>query len=71
MKTYIYNKTYLKLLAAIALVFSVTSCSFDEQVDPNRASLEGVLTNAPRKTVGTSDLYRTPVGFILQRTFLF
>ena len=46
MKTYIYNKTYLKLLAAIALVFSVTSCSFDEQVDPNRASLEGVLTNA-------------------------
>ncbi|MBT8245664.1 MAG: RagB/SusD family nutrient uptake outer membrane protein [Winogradskyella sp.] len=46
MKTYIYNRRYLKLLATIALVVSVTSCSFDEQVDPNRASLEGVLTNA-------------------------
>ena len=46
MKTYIYNRTYLRLLVAITLVFSVSSCSFDEQVDPNRASLEGVLTNA-------------------------
>ncbi|RZN82076.1 MAG: RagB/SusD family nutrient uptake outer membrane protein [Winogradskyella sp.] len=46
MKTYIYNRKYLRLLVAIALIFSVSSCSFDEQVDPNRASLEGVLTNA-------------------------
>lgn len=46
MKTDIYNRTYLRLLVAITLVFSVSSCSFDEQVDPNRASLEGVLTNA-------------------------
>lgn len=46
MKKNIYNRTYLKLLAAIVFIFSVSSCSFDEQIDPNRASLEGVLTNA-------------------------
>ena len=46
MKTYINKKACLKLLVAITLIFSVSSCSFDEQIDPNRASLEGVLTNA-------------------------
>lgn len=29
-----------------AIMLSTTSCSFDEQVDPNRPSLEGVLTEA-------------------------
>ena len=46
MKNNIYIKSYLKVLAVIAFIFSATSCSFDEQVDPNRPSLEGVLTNA-------------------------
>ena len=35
-------------IMAFLVIFGafVTSCSFDEQVDPNRPSLEGVLTDA-------------------------
>jgi hypothetical protein len=46
MKKQIINKAYLKMLFATVLIFSLASCTFDEQVDPNRPSLEGVLTNA-------------------------
>ncbi|MCC1484345.1 RagB/SusD family nutrient uptake outer membrane protein [Winogradskyella immobilis] len=46
MKKYIINKAYLKMLFATVLIFSLVSCSFDDQVDPNRPSLEGVLTGA-------------------------
>ncbi len=34
------------LIWVLFLALCSTSCSFDEQIDPNRPSLEGVLTNA-------------------------
>ncbi|MCX2718730.1 RagB/SusD family nutrient uptake outer membrane protein [Lentiprolixibacter aurantiacus] len=44
-RLYTYIREGSVLLIALALTL-VTSCSFDEQVDPNRPSLEGVLTDA-------------------------
>lgn len=46
MKKYIMNIKNLKVLLASVLIFGMTSCSFEDQTDPNRPSLEGVLTNA-------------------------
>lgn len=44
---YLYMKKIVKSLVFIAIVGGLlTACSFDEQVDPNRPSLEGVLTDA-------------------------
>jgi len=44
-KLHIYtSKSTLVLIVLLAAI--ITSCSFDEQVDPNRPSLEGVLTDA-------------------------
>ncbi|MFP2997055.1 RagB/SusD family nutrient uptake outer membrane protein [Spongiivirga sp. MCCC 1A20706] len=42
----IHKKINTLFVVAIALSLALTSCSFDEQVDPNRPSLEGVLTGA-------------------------
>lgn len=44
-RLYTYTAKGSVLLIALALALT-TSCSFDEQVDPNRPSLEGVLTDA-------------------------
>lgn len=44
-RLYTYVREGSVLLIALALAFT-TSCSFDEQVDPNNPSLEGVLTDA-------------------------
>ncbi|MCE2613813.1 RagB/SusD family nutrient uptake outer membrane protein [Flavobacteriaceae bacterium D16] len=44
-RLYTYIREGSVLLIALALALT-TSCSFDEQVDPNRPSLEGVLTDA-------------------------
>ena len=46
MKNILMNTNILKTFFAGALILSFTSCSFEEQVDPNNPSLEGVLTNA-------------------------
>lgn len=44
-KLYTYISKSAIVLVALVFAFA-TSCSFDEQVDPNRPSLEGVLSNA-------------------------
>lgn len=56
-------------IIAFLVVFGafVTSCSFDEQVDPNRPSLEGVLTDASQNqlnnlVVGIESAMRNSMG---------
>ena len=46
MKTYKIKTVKWHYALVVLLMLGITSCTFDEQVDPNGPSLEGVLTNA-------------------------
>ena len=46
MKKSLYNIVSVKLLLFMILSLTMVSCSFEEQVDPNGPSLEGVLSGA-------------------------
>ncbi len=46
MKTYKIKTVKWHYALVVLLMLGITSCTFEEQVDPNGPSLEGVLTNA-------------------------
>jgi hypothetical protein len=54
-------------IATLFFAFAISSCSFDDQVDPNGPSLEGVLTNASinqlnNLVVGVESTMRNSLG---------
>ena len=61
------TKTIVGIFSILAISFSIISCSFEEQIDPNAPSLESVLENASEQqlnniAVGTESAMRSGLG---------
>ena len=46
MKNFKFTKNYITIITLLIVTTISLSCTFDEEFDPNRPSLEGILTDA-------------------------